>query len=230
MKKVIAFKNLAIIAVALVGANSTAQAAPIVYTPVSSGQASGSNFFSFQNGFDAQPALSALVNNQAVVPAVDALGANPERYAVDAQGFINFGASFSSVEIVGLWTAYRWFSAVPTPTPFTDLWWSDTNSNVRGAVGTYTDINPALFNFATQPMTSGNTVVWTQDFDYTSSPVTVARQYLILSGDTGWGGGNRVTEFAITVVPEPTTSALVGLALVSGLVARRRVRGLQSGN
>jgi hypothetical protein len=220
MKKIFSPGVLALIALVTL---SEPTRAGVVYTPIGSGQAAGSAYFGFVASFDDQPVIGELVNNQAVVPVTGSLGNNPDTYAT-SQGYIDFGVGFASIQIDGLWTAYRAYSSVSTPVAFTDLWWSDTNNNVRGVSGTFTDINPAAFNFGTKPIASTNSVVWTQDFDLSGAPVTVQRRFLIVSGPSNWGGGGRVTELAITAIPEPATGILLGVGLVSCLFFRQRNR------
>lgn len=218
MKTMTSIKILAALAVA---AFSTASQAAVIFTPGASGDATGSGFFGMERGFDDQPILSDLVDNQYIADtSLQELGATPGDQP-SRQGYVDFGTSFSSIQIVGLWTAYRKSSNV-TAEPFAELWWSDTKDNVRGAVGTYTDINAAQFNFATRSVSTPTAVMWTQDFDLSGAPVTPEHRYLILStAATGFSDGARATEFAITVVPEPSAILLVGLGVIA-LVSRRR--------
>lgn len=198
--------------------------ADIVFTPNAAGTATGSAFHELDRAFDSQPVIGDLSTSPNDISPVSGgnLGQGVPGDA-NRQGYIDFGTNFADVEITGLWTAYNAFATVNPAIPYEDLWWSDTTNNVRGLAGTFTDINESLFNFATQAVSGvpSNTTRWTQDFDFSGSPVTPSHRYLILStGASGLAGG-RATEFAITAIPEPS-ALLYGLVAMAALVAFRR--------
>ncbi|WP_309383753.1 PEP-CTERM sorting domain-containing protein [Cerasicoccus frondis] len=209
-----------------------------VFTPASWGDLT---FLQFSVAFDAQPTLSDLATSPSIVPAT-----SPDGFSLGSNGsignfsngfaYIDFGADFASVEIIELWTAYRKFSTLPDPaTSFGTLFWSDSQSQTKGAVGTFEDINPADFNFGTATSVdapnTGSGVTWFQDFEY-STPVTPSHRYLILgTGSNGFEAG-RVTELAIitAAIPEPATYTLLFGAAILGLGALRRSKRKSTAN
>ncbi|MBK1859847.1 hypothetical protein [Cerasicoccus arenae] len=195
-----------------------------VFTPADYGTATGGAAYNFLGAFDDQPVIGDLVAPISTVPGSE-LGANIDSFAGPRQAYIDFGADYSTIQIEELWTAYRFFSNISTPTPFEELWWSDTPNNLRGGVGTFTDIDSNDFNFGTTAVASTGSVSWHQDFDFSTS-VTPAHRYLILTmGSNGFAAG-RATELAIvtTTIPEPSIYAMALGSLALGLLCLRRKR------
>jgi hypothetical protein len=211
---------LTILGLALIPILTESLSAQVVIPITGAGTATGSTYFPMEFAFDLQPLTPPTVG-QTVSGA--SLGSNPNG-DVGRVGYIDFGASFSSITITEVWTAYRFFSAYTGNLPSSFLSWS-TDTAVGGG-----DIAETGFALATQPSIPGGSVGWTRDASGLS--ITPLARYLLVGAPTSGGilGGDRVTEIAFVgftaPVPEPSSVMLLSLGLaVGGFVYRRRQSG-----
>jgi hypothetical protein len=189
-----------------------------VIIPVTSGQASGGQFFQFNQAFDAQP--GSIPTDGQLVPG-DNIGNGIQNFGGARQGYIDFGVNFATITITETWTAFRAFGAVTGPNPFSALWWSsDTTNTFSGG-----DVVATGFNFGTRSIAyDGANAQWTRDF--TGLSITPLARYLIVEDGSATFAGGRGTELLIvgftSPVPEPSTLTLGLVGLAMGVIGYRQ--------
>jgi hypothetical protein len=202
-----------------------------IILPVTAGNITGGGNFPASTLFDSQPA--SITN-----PYTGGGGAinYNNTNAGNVTGYIDFGANFSTYQILETWTAYFAFTSITTPVPFVDMFWSDSISLARGAPGTFQD--ETVLNFGTTVVPNVGTRQWIRDVDLNATPFTVPFRYLITSIAPGsfaaYFGNGRAVEIAFVgqtvVVPEPATYVLLASGMLVLVLGRRRRAGTQNGS
>ena len=167
----------------------TVEAAPTIgiITPVGQGTAEGSSYCAATGAFNAQPTWDS--NNECPV------GDDPEPHSTtttayaDRYFYIDFGADYADIRIVGTWTRWRPSSAGDYY-GFPAMWWDDDKDTTNDG----TSENTLDWANATGVPYSGDQQ-WIQDVDCSASPITPAGRYLVVS--TGSSPTSRCNEFAI---------------------------------
>lgn len=193
---------------AMVCFHPVASQGAVLITPVGSGNATGSGATGFGGMFDAQP-----VGIPPLGATTDPFGASYGFYATATTGYIDFGASYANITLEQTIVGLKQFGSASTIV--LTSWWSDTpDATFNGS-----DIAaPDLGIFSTGGANSNKQ--WVQTW---TGSVTVPKQYLLLQY-TAVSQSNRTEElvFVGTVVPEPTSLALLAGAGTVLLGLRRR--------
>lgn len=191
--------------------------AAVVINPFEAGNIGA--YFPLENAFDSPPDQPPTVNGGVISGYTD--GGSDAPYYTDRFGYIDFGENYSIIRITATWTGYRTWSATHSPTPYDNLFWSDSIST--NTAGTTPETN---INWLTAPTVSGqNAILWYQDWAAAdeSEHITPASRYLILHSPDPMS--NRAIEYAILGyynIPEPSGLALLlfGVAALSAFRAR----------
>lgn len=155
-----------------------------VISPLTAGTAIGSDSFLLNYAFDRQPNWDAT--NQIPVGGVE--GSRAPAYTL-RQGCIDFGPSWEDIRIIETWTQYL-SGTTGNQSAYEAMWWDDDNDNVNDS-----GLNENILNFnSAQNLTSSSELLWIQDVDCSSNPITPKGRYLILS--TPATTTNRATEYA----------------------------------
>lgn len=105
--------------------------------------------------------------------------------------YIDFGANYANVRIIGTWTRYMPYTT-GSYSGFGTMWWDDDTDSTNDDGVTETGLN---FGTA-QSINTGSNQPWEQDTNHDGAPITPQRRYLIIS--TGSAPTTRANEFAVS--------------------------------
>jgi hypothetical protein len=157
-----------------------------ILTPVGQGTA-GTLACTAAGAFNEQPTWDAVAGSPsgiAASPHATTTTAYTNRYF-----YIDLGANYANLRITEMWTRYRPYSSGNHP-GFAAMWWDD---DIDTAVDD--GVSAPTMNFGNgQGLPSSSAQIWVQDRNFSGTPITPQRRYLLVS--TGASPSDRPNEFA----------------------------------